>query len=149
MKIILLEDVNKLGKKYDIKNVANGYARNFLIPKNLAKPATQANLKWLDTQLKIKENKANEDLKKVQDLVSKLDGQEIILPVKVGKEGQLFESVNPKKIVQKLKENGFNIKKDQIEIKETIKEIGEYPLKIKFEHNLEAEIKITVVEEKV
>ena len=148
MRIILLQNVEKLGKKYDIKEVADGYARNFLIPKGLVKPATKENLKWLETQKEIEVKKAEEELKKVEAVATNIDGQEIIIPVKIGEEGQLFESITSQKIYEKLKELGFEIKKSQIDLTEPIKELGEYPVKIKFEHNLEAEIKIIVVEEK-
>jgi len=148
MKIILLQDIDNLGKKYEIKEVADGYARNFLIPKGLAKPATKENLKWLESQKEIEVKKAEEELKKVQEVATNIDGQEIIILVKVGAEGQLFESITSQKIYEKLKELGFEIKKSQIDLPEPIKELGEYPVKIKFEHNLEAEIKIIVVEEK-
>jgi len=148
MRVILLQDIEKLGKKYDVKEVADGYARNFLIPKGLAKPATKENLKWLETQKEIEVKKAEEELKKVQKTASTIDGQEIIIPVKVGEEDQLFESITSQKIYEKLKELGFDIKKTQIDLIEPIKELGEFPVKIKFEHNLEAEIRIIIVEEK-
>jgi len=148
MRIILLQDVENLGKKYDIKEVADGYARNFLIPKGLAKPATKEALKWLEIQKEIEAKKAEEELKKIQDLVSNIEKLEIIISVKVGEEGRLFESITAQKISEKLKETGFNIKKNQIDLAEPIKELGEFPVKIHFEHNLEAEIRIIVVEEK-
>jgi len=148
MRVILLQDIENIGKKYDIKEVADGYARNFLIPKSLAKPATEEALLWLETQKEIEAKKAEEDLKKVQEIASAIDDQEVIIPVKVGEDGQLFESINVQKIFEKLKELGFNVKKTQIELPESIKELGEFPVKIKFEHNLEAEIKVIVVEEK-
>jgi len=148
MRVILLQDIDKLGKKYEIKEVADGYARNFLIPKGLAKPATKENLKWLETQKEIEIKKAEEELKKVQEIASAVDDQEIIIPVKVGEQDQIFESITAQKIAEKLKELGFDIKKTQIDLIEPIKELGEFPVKIKFEHNLEAEIKIIVVEEK-
>jgi len=148
MRVILLQDIENIGKKYDIKEVADGYARNFLIPKSLAKPATEEALLWLETQKEIEAKKAEEDLKKVQEIASAIDDQEVIIPVKVGEDGQFFESINVQKIFEKLKELGFNVKKTQIELPESIKELGEFPVKIKFEHNLEAEIKVIVVEEK-
>ena len=148
MRVILLQDVEKLGKKYDIKEVSDGYARNFLIPKNLARPATKEALKWLETQKEIEAKKAEEDLKKIQELATAIDGQEIIIPLKVGEKGQLFETVTSQKISEKLKELGFDIKKSQIDLVEPIKELGEFPIKIKFEHNLEAEIKVIIIEEK-
>ncbi len=149
MRVILLQDVDNLGKKYDVKDVKDGYARNFLIPKNLAKPATEEVIKWVETQKEIKAKKSEEELKKVQDLASTVDGQEVMITVKTGKEqGQLFESITAQKISEKLKEMGFDIKKGQIDLTQPIKEIGEFPVKIHLEHNLEAEIKVIVVEEK-
>ena len=148
MRVILLQDVENLGKKYDIKEVKDGYARNFLIPQGLAKPATEEAIIWLETQKEIEAKKAEEDLKKVQEIASAIDDQEVIIPVKVGEDSQLFESITVQKIFEKLKELGFEIKKTQIDLKEPIKELGEFPIKIRFEHNLEAEIKVIVVEEK-
>jgi len=147
MKVILLKDVQNLGKKYEIKEVSDGYARNYLFPKKLAKPANENTLKWLQKQREKEERKAEEELKKIQEKASKIDGQEIIIPVKVGKEKQLFQSITAKKIADKLKELGYDIKKNQIELEKPIKELGEFPVKIKLEHNLEAEIKVIVVEE--
>ncbi len=148
MRVILLQDIENLGKKYEIKEVADGYAKNFLIPKKLAKPATKEALKWVEKQKEMEAQKAEEELKKIQEIASKIDGLEITIPVKVGSEGQLFESVTAQKIVEKLKEFGFEIKKKQIELKKPIKELGEFPVKIHFEHNLEAEIVVIVTEGK-
>ena len=148
MKVILLKDIENFGKKYEVKEVKAGYARNFLIPKNLAKPATKEALKWLEIQKETEVKKSEEELKKVEDFASQIDGLELSFPVKIGEKGELFESINSQKIFEKLKELGFGIKKPQIELKEPIKELGEFPVKIHFEHNLEAEIKVIVVEEK-
>lgn len=148
MRVILLQDIENLGKKYDIKEVADGYARNFLFPKSLAKEATKEVLKWLEAQKGIETKKAEEDLKKIQEFASAIDDQEVIISVKIGEEGQLFESVTSQKISEKLKELGFDIKKSQIDLIEPIKELGEFPAKIKFEHNLEAEIRVIITEEK-
>ena len=147
MRVILLEDLENLGKKYDVKEVKDGYARNFLIPTGLAKPATEEALIWLETQKEIEAKKAEEELKKIQEIASAVDDQEIIIPVKVGEQDQLFESLTSQKISEKLKELGFDIKKSQIDLVEPIKELGEFTVKIKFEHNLEAEIKVIVTKE--
>jgi large subunit ribosomal protein L9 len=150
MKVILLKDIDKLGKKYEIKEVKDGYARNFLIPQGLAKIATKGFLKILETEKKNEEKRAEEELRKTQEMANQIDGQDFIITLRVGKEqGQLFESITVQKISEKLKEMGFDIKKDQILLLEPIKELGEFPVKIKFEHNLEAEIRIIVVEEKL
>ena len=148
MRVILLQDIENLGKKYDVKEVADGYARNFLIPKGLAKPATEEALKWLETQKEAEAKKAEEELKMVQERATAIDGLEVIIPVKIGEDGQLFESITSQKISEKLKELGFEIRKTQIDLLEPIKELGEFPVKIKFEHNLEAEIRVIVIEEK-
>jgi large subunit ribosomal protein L9 len=148
MKVILLQDVENVGKKYEIKDVKSGYARNFLIPTGMAKPATANSMKWLETQREIEEKKAEEELKKTQGVASAMDGQEVIISVKVGDEQQLFESITVQKIAEKLKELGFEIKKNQIGLEKPIKELGEFPVKIKFEHNLECEIRVIITEDK-
>jgi large subunit ribosomal protein L9 len=147
MRVILLQDIEKLGKKHEVKEVKDGYARNFLLPKGLAKPATKEALVWLETQKEIETKKSEEDLKKVQEVASAIDDQEVIIPVKVGEEGQLFESITSQKVSEKLKELGFDVKKIKIDLPEPIKELGEFPVKIKFEHNLEAEIKVIITKE--
>jgi len=92
--------------------------------------------------------KAEGKLKKVSDIVSEIDGLEIEISVKVGKEDQLFEKINQQKISESLKKLGFKVKKSQIELEKPLEELGEFPVKIKFEHNLEAEIKVIITEEK-
>ena len=88
--------------------------------------------------------KAEEELKKAQEVASTIDDLEVAIPVRVGENDQLFESINSQKICEKLKEMSFDIKKSQIELAEPIKEIGEFPVKIKLEHNLEVEIRVIV-----
>lgn len=146
MRVILLKDVDKLGKQFETKDVADGYAKNFLLPKGLAKQATKNAMIWAKTQLEISAKKTEEDLKIVQQQASSIDGQEITVQVKVGDKDQLFESINDQKICDKLKEAGFEIEKKQIILDEPIKQLGEFPVKIKFSHNLEAEIKVVVSE---
>ncbi len=148
MKVILIENVPNVGKKYEMKEVKDGYARNFLIPQNLAKPATKQNLEWLESQKDIAEKDAEEDLKKSQELASQLDDMEIPMIMKVGAEGQLFESVTAVKVAEKLKEMGFEVKKSQIHLEEVIKALGEFPVKIKLDHNLEVDVRVVISEEK-
>jgi len=148
MRVILLQDVEKVGKKYEVKDVKDGYARNFLIPKGLAKLATKQALERVEKQKEIEKQKIEEELKEIQKIASSIDEFEVIIPVKVGEEQQLFEKINTQKISEKLKELGFEIKKEQIDLAEPIKELGEFPIKIKFEHNLESEIRVIITEEK-
>lgn len=149
MKVILLKDIQDLGKKYEVKEVKNGHARNFLIPQGLAKTATKQALKWLKTKKESIEKEIEEDLKKEQEIASNLDGLELNISVKVGKEGQLFESINSQKIADKLKELGYEVKKSKIILEEPIKVLGEFPIKISLEHNLEVEVTVIIVEEKI
>lgn len=147
MKVILLQDVDNLGKKFEVKEVAAGYARNYLFPNNLAKPATPETLEWLQVQKDILEKKAEEHLKGVQEMATGLDDLEVVMVLKVGEEGQLFESVNSQKIADRLKELGYEVKKSQVQLAESIKELGEFPVKITFDHNLEATIRLIITEE--
>lgn len=148
MKVILLQDVENLGKKYEVKEVKNGYARNFLLPEKLARAATKQALKWLSDQKEVIEKEAEEDLKKAQELASNLDGVELNIVVKVGDEGQLFESINAQKVADGLKIMGFDVKKSQINLENPIKELGEFPVNINLDHNLEVELKVIVSGEK-
>ena len=147
MKIILLKDVEKLGKKYEVKEVAAGFARNYLIPQGLAKIADEKTLKWAKIKLEEGIKKAEEELEEIGKLASQIDGLEVETKVKIGDQGQLFEKITAQKVSKTLKEMGYNIDKSQIEMS-SIEELGEFPIKIKFDHNLEAEIKLIVVEEK-
>lgn len=147
MKIILLKDIKNIGKKWDIKRVPSGYARNFLIPQGLAKLATMNALKSLEEKKGEIESKAIQNLEKIEDLASSLDGYELIIKEKVGEYGKLYAALSASTIVKALKEKGYKISNNILKIKEPIKEIGEYTITLEFEHNLEAEIKIIVEEE--
>ena len=147
MKVILLQDVENIGKKFDVKEIADGYARNFLIPKKLVQPATKQALEWAEMQKSIQSQKAEEELKSTQEAASQLDDFEVSISVKVGEEGQLFESIGAQKIADTIKAMGFAIKKEQIQLEEPLKETGEFPVKVSLEHNLEAEIRVIITEE--
>ncbi|MDP4009264.1 MAG: 50S ribosomal protein L9 [bacterium] len=147
MRVILLQDVKTIGKKFDVKEVADGYARNLLFPKKLAKIATPQALEWLELQKEIQEKKAEEDLKKIQGTASQLDNLEVVIQVKTGNEDQLFESITAQKLVDRLKEMGFAVKKSKIQLKEPIKELGEFSVPVSLDHNLEATIRVLVVGE--
>ncbi len=148
MKVILLKDVENVGKKYEVKDVKPGHARNLLIPQNLVKPATKQNMEWLEVQKKVMEAEVTEELKQVQELASQIDGLEVAISVKIGEDGQLFESINAQKISEKLKEMGFVVKKAQVSLEKPIKEAGEFAVKINLDHNLEGEINLIITGEK-
>jgi large subunit ribosomal protein L9 len=147
MRVILLQDIEKLGKKFEVKEVADGFAKNHLLPKKMVQPATKNALIWAQTQREIAAKNEEKELIEIQKKVSALDGREFVMEVKTGEKDQLFESVNSSKIAELLKENGIDADKKQIDLKEPIKELGDWRVKINFPHNLEAEIKITVAAE--
>lgn len=148
MKVILLQDIEKLGKKFDVKEVADGYARNFLLPQKLIKLATEEALAQLEAEKEAAVQQAETELKEVEEIVAQLDGQEIEMSAKADGNGKLFGSINEAKIAKALKDKGFKISKKQVKLIEPIKEAGEYDdITIEFPHGLEAKIKIIVTEE--
>jgi large subunit ribosomal protein L9 len=147
MKVILLKDVVGLGKKGEIKNATDGHARNFLIPQKLVIVATDKAIKKLEQEKVIEAQKAEQELQHVEEMVSQIDGLEIEIPVKMDETGKLYGSINDQKISQMFKDRGFDIKKNQIKILQPIKEVGEYPITITFDHGLEAEIKLIIIDE--
>lgn len=147
MKVILLKDVEKLGKKGEIKEVSKGYARNFLISEKLAIIANKDEIVKLEEEQINKTQKAEQELIKSQGLATQLDGLELEIFVKTSEEGKLFGAITSVQIVEKLKEQGINIDKEYIKLKDPIKEIGDYEIKINLPHNLEANIKVVISEE--
>lgn len=147
MKIILLQDVQKLGHKYDIKDVSDGYARNFLIPNKLAESATENALSRLQKTKEQGAAKAEGELRKMQAVAGKIDGLEMEIKEKMAEDGTLFGSIGAQKIADKLKEAGLEVNKSQIKLGKPIKEKGEYEVKIDFGHNLESQIKVIVIAE--
>jgi len=147
MKVILLKDIEKLGKKFDVKEVADGYARNFLFVKKYAKPATKSALKQLEAEKAAAELLAVADLKKTEEAVALLDGQEIEITAKTGGSEKLYGSITPLKIAKALEAKGFSVKKSQVKLSEPIKKTGEHEVIIEFPHGLEAKIKLIVMAE--
>ena len=143
MKIILLQDVKGLGDRGEIKNVSDGYFRNFLLPKKLAKIATEKTISEVEKQ-KVQEAMAEEkDLIRTEKLAEKLDGQEFIIKAKINKQGKLYAAINKQDIAELLNKKMFKIKQEQISAA-LIKETGEYDVVIILNHGLEAKIKIIV-----
>ncbi len=147
MKVILLKDIEGLGLKGEVKTVADGYARNFLIPQKMAKLATKQALEDLEKEKELMAQKAEEELRKTEETVSQIDGLEFEIAESTDENGKLYGAVNEAKIIKILKDRGVDVKKSQIKIPQPIKMVGEYPITIVFDHGLEAEIKIIVTEE--
>jgi len=119
-------------------------SRFSIVVAKLARCRNRDALETVILQREIAAKVTEKELQEIQAKASSLDGQEVAMVVKVGDQNQLFESITVQKIADKLKEAGFEIDKKQINLKEPIKDLGDYMLKINFPHNLEAEIKLTV-----
>jgi len=144
MKVILLQNVPGLGKADEVKNVADGYARNFLFPKHLAVQSTAAAIATIEAQKKKKSKDELKDLQKQQSLAEKLDGLEVMFTEKASESGQLYAAVSAAKISEALKKMGYEVDKDLILINKPIKEAGEFEVAVKLRHGLEAKLDIIV-----
>ncbi|MBU2542631.1 50S ribosomal protein L9 [Patescibacteria group bacterium] len=148
MKVILIQNVPGTGQKGDIKEVADGYARNFLIKKNLARPATVDAVEKIQAQEKKKAKEMENELKDSQRVADKIDGLEIEILGKTSNTGTLYSAVGAHKIAQEIKKQlGMLIKPNQVELRKSIKECGEFEVKIRFPHGLEADLRVRVSEE--
>ena len=143
MQVVLLQDVKGIGKTDEIKDVSEGYARNFLFPKHLAVVAKDKALKELADKKHKQTKEAEMDLKEQQDLAAKLDGLDFAIKEKASEAGVLYAAVGAVKILQELNKRGIKVEKNQIENK-IIKKAGDYTIKIKLRHGLEAEISVRV-----
>ncbi len=148
MKVILLENIPKLGKKYDIKNVSDGYALNFLIPKKLAVAATPQKIKEIENLKKQEELKNQKMQLLFKELAEKIKNTTLNFRLKTDKSGKTFGSVTKEDIAKQLeKMTGIKIEEKQIILDEHIKKVGDYLIKIKFSPEIETELKIQVLSE--
>jgi large subunit ribosomal protein L9 len=147
MKVILLEDVDRLGKRGAILNVTNGYGRNFLIPRKLAAPATDTNMKLAEVQgKKVQVQEAKEE-RSAGELKAELEKVSVTIPMKAGEGEMLFGSVTTANIAEALEEKGFTIDKRRIELDEPIKRLGDHHVSVKLHRNVAAQVKVSVVKE--
>ncbi|AOY75353.1 50S ribosomal protein L9 [Clostridium formicaceticum] len=148
MKVILLQDVKGQGKKGDVVNVSDGYARNFLFPKNLAVEATGGNMKTLEQQNKAREQKQQEELQKSKELAAKIEKLTVELKAKAGEGGRLFGSVTSKDISELVnKKHGIKLDKKKIVLPDPIRELGVKYLEVKIQPGVVAKLKVHVMEE--
>ena len=147
MKVILLEDVKALGKKGEIVNVSDGYARNCILPKKLGLEATSKNLNDLKLK-KAKEAKvAQEQLEEAQALGKKIEAGKVELAIKVGEGGRAFGSVSSKEIAAAVKEQmGYDIDKKKIQLKDAIKTLGTHAVPVKLHQKVTVDLKVIVRE---
>jgi len=147
MKIILRETYQTLGEAGSIVNVADGYARNFLIPKRIAMKYSRSSFRILEEEKKIKEARKNKEMDAAEQLGNLLRKVSLTASVKVGEEDRVFGTVTSQDIVNLLKEKGFDIDKKKILLEDPIKALGIYTIKIKVYPQVETSVKLWVVKE--
>lgn len=145
MEVILKKDFITLGYEGDICKVKDGYARNYLIPRNIAVIKNAGNLKTLAQMQKSLEKKRTKRKMEAEILKGKIVDISVMIPVKVAENGKLYGSVSPQNIVDALKEKEIDINKKDVHMDKHIKELGEYEIEIKLYHSVNANIKINVV----
>jgi large subunit ribosomal protein L9 len=149
MKVIFLKDVKGKGKKGEIKNVADGYAHNFLIKNGLAVEASNANVSSLDAQKKREEKLAAEELAEAKKLKEVLDKTTVELTAKAGEGGRLFGSITTKQVAEELqKKNGIKIDKRKMELGDAIRTLGVTKVPVKLHHEVTATLSVHVKEVK-
>ncbi|MBO5915065.1 MAG: 50S ribosomal protein L9 [Clostridia bacterium] len=145
MKVILLEDVKGQGKKGELINTSDGYARNFLFPRKLAKPADAGSIKEIEMKKESEAFHLAQEKKKANEMKEFLSDKQVVFKTTGGADGRLYGAVTTKDIAEKIeKDLGVKIDKRNISINDTIKTAGIYPVKVKLFQGITAELKIVV-----
>jgi large subunit ribosomal protein L9 len=147
MKIILMEDVTTLGRRGDVRDVANGYARNFLLPKKLAVPATAANLQNLDHLKRQRERTENRAHQEARDAAGRIAALTLTVTTRASEDGRLFGSVSAQDVVEYLQRHEVPVEKRRVLLEEPIKALGEYRVPVKLHPEVTAELQVHVVRE--
>lgn len=147
MEVVLMKDFENLGKALDVIPVKNGYARNFLIPRGIAVPATEPNKKRVAEAKHLAEIREEKKIAESRELAEKIEQIPCTIPVKVGEEDKIFGSVSAQEIADFLKKEGFDIEKRHIDLEEPIKQLGVYTITINLYRSVSAKLKVWVVKE--
>ena len=147
MKVMLCEDIRKLGWLGDVVEVAEGYARNYLLPQGLAKPATDANLRAIAKEKAKRAEERKLAAEKLKVVAEAVEGAEAVVAAKANEQGILFGSVGPEQIAQNLREQGFEIADEFVDMPEHIKHVGTAQVKLTFGEDLTANVSVVVVPE--
>ncbi|HLI95576.1 MAG TPA: 50S ribosomal protein L9 [Candidatus Baltobacteraceae bacterium] len=146
MKLILMSDVKALGKKGDLVDVAEGYARNFLLPRKLATEANKGALTMLSEQKAAKQKREAQQLAETQEMAKLLESKPVAVRAKAGGNGRLFGTVTNADIAEAITETfAVSVDKHKIEVKNSIKALGSYPIEIRLGKNIVAKTTISVV----
>ncbi|HYA48460.1 MAG TPA: 50S ribosomal protein L9 [Burkholderiales bacterium] len=147
MKVILKHDVEKVGRKGDIVNVAAGYGRNYLIPRKLALAVTASNVKMIEIERQALKKKAEAERQSFQGVIQKLNQVTLTFPRRAGEKDVIFGSVSAGDIKEALDNLGLEVDKKKIHLDEPIKRLGNFTVPVKVYHDDKAEVKIVVVKE--
>ena len=147
MKVILKDDVKNIGNMGQIVDVADGYGRNYLVPKGLAVEANIKNIKSLEHAKRVIQEKAKKVRNQAQELSNKISTVSLVMKAKAGEEGKLFGTVTTMDIAESLKSQGIEIDKKKISLDEPIKRLGSYAVNIKIHPEVTTQINLQVVEE--
>jgi large subunit ribosomal protein L9 len=147
MKVILQKDIPSLGEAGDIKDVSEGFARNYLLPKKMVIPSNESSQRAILHQKKLVKIKKDKRKKTSEKLMESIKNLEVRIGVQVGEEDKLFGSVTSMDIARKLKDLGFEIDKRKIYLEEPIKKTGDYEVSIKLDEGLTANLKVAVFKE--
>lgn len=145
MKVILVQDLEGYGTFGDIVNVKDGFANNYLIPRGIAIPATESNIKHIKSILEQRSRKLQKEKEKALALAEKLKGLELEIQRQVGEKGKLFGSVTASDISNALKEKGFEIDRKKIGLRSPIKDVGLYTITLKLHPEVAVDIKVNIV----
>ena len=147
MKVILRQDFEQLGKMGDLVVVKDGYARNYLIPRNIAYEATQSAMRMLEEEKKQQGKQMEKQKKEAEKTASQLEKVSVTIKMKVGEDDKLFGSVTSQMISDALQEKGISLDKRQIELEDTIKSLGIYDVKVRLQGGVTTTLKVWVVRE--
>jgi large subunit ribosomal protein L9 len=147
MEVILREHVDHLGKRGEIVKVADGYARNYLLPRKLALPATEGNRKHVERERKIMETREAEEKAQAEAIAARLSSVDIAIARRVGETEQLYGSVTAADIAEYLKTKGFEIDRRKLILPEAIKTVGEHDVPLKLHREVTVPLKVKVVKE--
>ena len=145
--VLLLQPINGLGAEGDTVTVKAGFARNFLLPRKLALPITQANKKRVESLLKAREAREQKEFEDSRALSERIEKIRIAIAVKTGEGGKMFGAVTAKDVLERLKKEGIELVKKQLLIASPIKELGSHTANIKLHADIETELKFEVVSE--
>ncbi len=145
MELILLKDVENVGQKGDIVRVRDGFARNFLLPRQLAHSATQAGKEFVEDQKKRNAKRQEKEKAKFQELAGKVSGTKVVISAQAGEQDKLFGSVTAEDICNALNQQGYSFKRRQIHLKDAIRSLGIFQVSVELYPQIKAAISVEVV----